>query len=60
MATCESGCAAPVYRYDSEGVPVCRDCWNGLLEEWMALSPEEKAAELAEAAHGEDGDRDRS
>ena len=27
---CESGCAAPVVGYDSEGVPLCRECLDDL------------------------------
>lgn len=30
---CESGCHEPAMHHDSEGVPLCDECWKALLDE---------------------------
>lgn len=30
---CESGCAEPVTRHDVDNVPLCEECWKGLVDD---------------------------
>lgn len=34
---CEGGCKDPVVAHDSDGVPLCRKCWDALAAERMPV-----------------------